>query len=144
MGAFNDIIISLFVYIAIYGIHILDTKPINIYAYYETKHIIGTKYILATFFFYLFFPFLGLLPMAHGGSQARGPIRAVAARLLRSHSNARSKPRLRPTPQLTAKQDPQPTEQGQGSNLQPHGSQSDSLTTAPRWELLATLYFMSS
>ena len=33
-------------------------------------------------------------PAAYGGSQARG--------LYHSHSNARSKPRLRPTPQLTA------------------------------------------
>ena len=31
--------------------------------------------------------------------------------------------------------DPQPTEQGQGLNLQPHGHQSDSLTTEPRGEL---------
>ena len=34
-----------------------------------------------------------------------------------------------------ARPDPQPTEQGQGLNPQPHGSQSDSLTTAPRQEL---------
>ena len=37
---------------------------------------------------------------------------------------------------LTATLDRQPTEQGQGSNPQPHGSQLDSLTTARRWELL--------
>ena len=42
---------------------------------------------------------------------------------------------LRPTPQLTATQDPYPTERGQGSNLQPPGSQLDSFSTAPRWEL---------
>ena len=34
--------------------------------------------------------------------------------------------------------DPQPTEQGQGSNLQPHGSQSDSLTPGPWRELRAS------
>ena len=39
--------------------------------------------------------------MAHGGSQARGPVGAVAAGLRQSHSNARSKPCLQPTPQLT-------------------------------------------
>ena len=38
--------------------------------------------------------------MAYRGSQARGPIRAVDAGL--HHSNARSEPRLRPTPQLMA------------------------------------------
>ena len=33
-----------------------------------------------------------------------------------------SEPRLRTTPHLTATPDPQPTEQGQGLNQQPHGS----------------------
>ena len=42
-------------------------------------------------------------PTAYGGSQARGPIGAVAASLRQSHSNA--EPRLQPTPQLTAKLD---------------------------------------
>ena len=37
-------------------------------------------------------------PMAYGGSQARGPIGATAPGLRQSHSNARSKPRLQPTP----------------------------------------------
>ena len=58
----------------------------------------------------------------YGGSQARGLIGATAAGLYHSHSNARSNPCLRPTLQLMATTlDPQPTEQGQGSNL-PHGS----------------------
>ena len=69
--------------------------------------------------------------MAYGGSQARGRIGAVATGLRQSHSNAGSEPRLQPTPQLTATLDRQPTEQGQGPNPQPHGSQSDLLTTAP-------------
>ena len=59
--------------------------------------------------------------MAYGVSQARGLIGAAAAGLHHSHSNVRSKPCLRATPQLTAMPDPQPTEQGQGSNLHPHG-----------------------
>ena len=45
-------------------------------------------------------------PVAHGGSQARGLIRAVAAGLRQSHSNVGSEPRLRLTPQLTAMPDP--------------------------------------
>ena len=61
-------------------------------------------------------------PVAYGGSQARGPIRAVAASLRQSHSNTGSEPRLQPTPHPTATPDPQPTEQGQGLNPQPHGS----------------------
>ena len=44
--------------------------------------------------------------MACGGSQARDRIGAVAASLHHSHSNARSKLRLRPTAQLTATPDP--------------------------------------
>ena len=55
-------------------------------------------------------------PAAYGGSQARGLIGAVATGLCQSHSNGGSQPGLQPTPQLTAIQDPQPTEQGQGSN----------------------------
>ena len=48
------------------------------------------------------------IPVACGGSQARGLIGAVASGLCHSYSNsnARSKPRLQPTPQLTATPDP--------------------------------------
>ena len=44
-------------------------------------------------------------PAAYGGSQARGPIAAVATGLCQSHSNAGSEPHLRPAPQLTATPD---------------------------------------
>ena len=44
--------------------------------------------------------------VAYVGSQAKGPIGATAAGLHHRHSNARSEPRLRPTPQLTAMLDP--------------------------------------
>ena len=54
------------------------------------------------FFFFLF----RAAPTAHGGPQARGLIRAIAAGLHHSHSNTRSKPHLRPTPELTATPDP--------------------------------------
>ena len=58
---------------------------------------------------FFFFPFVCLLfrvvPEAYGGSQTRGQIRAVAAGLRHSHSNARSEPRVQPTPQLTAMPD---------------------------------------
>ena len=60
--------------------------------------------------------------VAYKTSQARGLIGAVATSLRQSHSNAGSEPRLQATPQLTATLDPQPTEQGQGPNLQLHGS----------------------
>ena len=53
----------------------------------------------------VFLLFLWAAPAAHGGSQARGRIGAVAPSLRQSHSNMGSEPRLRPTPQLTATPD---------------------------------------
>jgi len=47
---------------------------------------------------------------AYGSSQARGRIRPTAASLCHNYSNAGFEPHLRPTPQLTAMPDPQPTE----------------------------------
>ena len=59
------------------------------------------------FFFFVFLPFLGwAAPAAYGRSQAKGLIRAIAASLRQSHSNAGSELRLKPTPQLTATVDP--------------------------------------
>ena len=68
----------------------------------------------------------GGTPAAHGSSQARGLIKAAAAGLHHSHSNARSELCLQPTLQLTATLDPAHTEQGQGSNPHPHGYSSGS------------------
>ena len=45
-------------------------------------------------------------PVAHGYSQARGQIEAVATGLYHSHSNTRSEPHLQPIPQLTTMPDP--------------------------------------
>ena len=83
------------------------------------------SYYLPILFIYLFIGLFAIswaAPKAYGGSQAKGLIGAVATSLRQSHSTAGSKPRLRPTPQLTAMPDPQPAEQGQGSNPQAHGS----------------------
>ena len=55
--------------------------------------------------FFLFFVFLGTHPWhmeVPRGFQDRGGIRAAAAGLHHSHSNARSEPSLQPTPQLMA------------------------------------------
>ena len=59
----------------------------------------------------LFFVCLFVLPfraalVAYGGSQARGPVGAIAASLCHNHSQAGSEPHLRPTPQITAMPDP--------------------------------------
>ena len=63
------------------------------------------------FFFFCLLSFVVVVaiswaaPTAYGGSQARGPIGAVATGLCQSHSNAGSELRLQPTPQLTATPD---------------------------------------
>ena len=63
--------------------------------------------ILVIYFSFLcFFMSFRATPTAYGGSQARGPIGAVAVGLHHSHSNLGSKLRLRPTPQPTAMPDP--------------------------------------
>ena len=54
-------------------------------------------------YFFCLFAISWAAPVAYGGSQARGPVRAVATGL--HHSTTRSKLRLRPT-QLTATPDP--------------------------------------
>ena len=61
--------------------------------------------ILISFYFYLFICIFRVTPAAYGGSQARDWIRAAAASLCHSHSNAESEPGLRPTPQLMATPD---------------------------------------
>ena len=45
---------------------------------------------LTSFFCFCFFCLFRAAPVAHGGSQAKGRIRAVAASLHHSHSNTRS------------------------------------------------------
>ena len=57
-------------------------------------------------FFFFFFGLFRATPMAYGSSQSKDRIGAAAAGLHRSHSNAGSKLRLQPTPDLTATLDP--------------------------------------
>ena len=57
-------------------------------------------------FFFGLFAILGAAPVAYGGSQARGLIRAIATSLRQSRSNLGSEPHLQPTPQLMAAPDP--------------------------------------
>ena len=53
-----------------------------------------------------YFSFFSAIPAAYGSSQARGRIRATAASLHHSNSNAGYEPHLPPTPQFTAMPDP--------------------------------------
>ena len=57
-------------------------------------------------FVFFTFGFSRATPGAYEGSQARGPIGAVAAGLRQSHSNAGSEQCLKATPQLMATPDP--------------------------------------
>ena len=61
---------------------------------------------LSTPFFFGLFAISWATLLAHGGSQARGPVGAVVAGLCQSHSNVGSEPRLQPTPRLMAMPDP--------------------------------------
>ena len=56
-------------------------------------------------FIYLFILLFRATPMAYGGTQGRGWIRATAVGLHHSHSNAGSELCLQPTPQFTAMPD---------------------------------------
>ena len=70
------------------------------------KDSLFSNYFLFFFFFWGLFAISWSVPTAYGGSQTSGLIRAVAAGLHHSHSNAGSKPHLQPTPQLTETPDP--------------------------------------
>ena len=63
------------------------------------------NYLFINLFIFVFFCLVAATA-AYGGSQAMGVIGAIAASLCHSHSNTRSEPRLRPTPQLMATPDP--------------------------------------
>ena len=63
-------------------------------------------FILCFYFYIYLFSLFRATPLAYGGSQARGPIGAVAASLCQSHSNSGSELHLQTTPQLTAMLDP--------------------------------------
>ena len=70
------------------------------------RHLLVFIFFIFCFLFFCLFAVSWAAPMAYGGSQARGRIGAAAISLHHSHSNAGSKPHLRPTPQLMAMLDP--------------------------------------
>ena len=70
-----------------WGLHSLVLGPSGLQPYGPGR---GSFSFL--FFFLSFCLFLSRPPSAYGGSQARGPIKAIAAGLRQSHSNARSEP----------------------------------------------------
>ena len=77
----------------------LSTKIVFLFVHNHDNHDILTGFLQKSTVF-------RAALAAYGSSQARGLIVAVAAGLHHSHSNARSKPHLQPTPQLVATLDP--------------------------------------
>ena len=76
---------------------------------------------LYSIFFFLF----KATPLAYGSSQARSQIRAAAACLRHSYSNARSQPCVQHTPQLTGNAGSfNPLSEARGRICNPHGCQS--------------------
>ena len=70
------------------------------------EHPIWGKYGWIVICLFVCFLLFRAAPLAYGGSQARGPIRATAAGLHHSHSISGSEPCLQPIPQLTAVLEP--------------------------------------
>ena len=65
------------------------------YSIHPIKHMVMYQfYIFIYLFIFYLFAFSRATPTAHGGSQARGLIQAVAAGLRQGHSNAGSEPCL--------------------------------------------------
>ena len=97
---------------------------------------------LCNHFKFFVFVFFRTTSVAYANSQARGLMGAVAAGLLHSHSNTRSEPHLRPTPQFTATPDPL-------NHWARPGIESESswivvrfVTAEPWWELLISIFFL--
>ena len=72
----------------------------------QTQHLGHTGSFRAHEHVFILIYVLRATPETYGSSQARRRIRAIAASLHNSHSNAKSELRLQPTPQLTATADP--------------------------------------
>ena len=91
-------------------------------------------HIFFILFLLFFFVFSRATPTAYGVSQARGLIGAVATSLHHSHSEAGSEPCSAAYTTAHSNAGPWIHWARPGSNLQPHGSSLDSLTTEPQWE----------
>ena len=121
-------------------LYVLEIKPLSVTSFAKIfSHSVGCLFVFlmvsfavqkllslirSHWFVYLFiylFIYFRAAHVAYGSSQARSWIRAAAAGLHHSHSNARTEPPLQPTPQLMTMPDSQPIEQGLGLNPHPHG-----------------------
>ena len=86
-------------------------------AMWETLNPRGVHATRCSYFKMVSFFFFPPGPRLHIGSQAKGPMEAVATGPHPSHSHTRSEPSLRPTPQLVATLDP--LTHGAGPGIEP-------------------------
>ena len=90
------------------------------------KELLGVFLVYYFILFILLILFFRAAPMAYGGFQARGWIRAVAASYAREPQQCRIQALFVTYTIALGNAVSLPTEQGEGSNPQPHRSQSDS------------------
>ena len=78
------------------GVHASFRIRVFIFSGYSSRSGITYGSSVFSFFFFFFYHFSisWAAPAAYGGSQARGPIGAIAASLRQSHSNTGSEPHL--------------------------------------------------
>ena len=96
-------------------------KHLEVHPWIQTKSLCSKMIHSILYPSRLTFCIFRAVPTAYGGSQARGQVRATAGDPCHSHSNSGSEPRLQPIPQLSGHAGSLTTEQGQGSDLRPHG-----------------------
>ena len=85
---------------------IVILKPFSCCSLFSISLFSGINFFFFFFFFFFSFCLYRAALAAYGGSQGWGLIKAIAAGLRQSQSDARSEPRLQLTPQLTATLDP--------------------------------------
>ena len=98
--SFTEILPEVYYCISIY-FYVLTTLRLREDAFLKVFYL-----FIYLFIYYLFIFAFRAAPVTYGSSQARSPIRAAAAGLCYSHSNARSKSYLQPTPQLMVLREP--------------------------------------
>ena len=84
------------------------SKKSGCYSIAKKNEIIISVFLIFILFYFIFclFAISWATLTAYGGSQARGPIGAIAIGLCQNHSHTGSEPHLQPTPQLTTTPDP--------------------------------------
>jgi len=97
--------LSVFMILHVDSTFIFSPRVLSMQQRHQVKSLKTTENYTHRKLLFCLFDFSRATPVAHGSSQARGLIGAVATSLCQSHSNAGSELHLQPTPQLTAMPD---------------------------------------